>query len=122
MEEEYEKTFDLLEKWMELKKISKRQQIKYYQSLVLFLEQKEELLHKKILFFTTGGMAVSSGITCLFLGGDTLDYALATFLILTGMLVGTVPLKQDEPVIDEKYEEEEKQRIYIKKLCRKRKD
>lgn len=122
MEEEYKKTFDLLEKWMELKKISKREQIKYYQSLVLFLEQKEEFLHKKILFFTTGGMAISSGVTCLFLGSDMIDYALATFLIISGMLIGTVPLKQEDPVIDENYEEEEEQRNYIKKLCRKRKD
>lgn len=122
MEEDFEKTFYLLEKWMELKKIPKKEQIKYYQELISVFEKKDDLMKQKIMCFTTGGMALSSSITCYLLGNDSLDYIIATFLLFCSALIGTIPLKNETPTISEEYKEIEKQRVYIKNLCEKRKD
>ncbi len=122
MEENLEKTFQLLDKWMELKKIPKEKQEEYYHRLIFSLEEKEGILRKKLVCFTTGGMSLSASISCFLLGRDSFDIVLAVFLLLFGLIVGTIPLNIEEEDYLEDYKEVEICRERIKMICSKRKE
>lgn len=121
MEEDFQQTFQLLNKWMELKKIPQKKQEEYYQRLILSLEEKEGILRKKLMYFTTGGMALSASISCLLLSQDSFDTVLALFFLIYGVLVGTIPFKIEEKQYLEDYTEVENCRKRVKKICSKRK-
>lgn len=121
MEEDLEKTFLLLNKWMELKRIPREKQEEYYYRLILSLEEKEGILRKKLLCFTTGGMALSASLSCLLLRQDSFDTVLALFLLIYGVIVGTLPLNIEEKQYLEEYTEVENSRERIKKICSKKK-
>ncbi len=128
MEENLERTFVLLDKWMELKRIPREKQKEYYHKLVISLEKKEKKLREKLICFTTGSMAFSSSLTCYVLGNDKMDYVLATFFLFFSIIIGTIPFRMEdiEDIIDleqtEQYGEIEKQRRIIKQKFEKRKD
>lgn len=121
MEEDFQKAFQLLNKWMELKKIPQDKQEEYYQRLILSLEEKEGYLKKKLICFTTGGMALSASISCLLLGQDSFDTVLALFFLIYGVIVGTIPFSTEEKKYLEEYTEVEDCRLQIKKICSKKK-
>lgn len=120
MEEDFQKAFQLLNKWMELKKIPQDKQEEYYQRLILSLEEKEGYLKKKLICFTTGGMALSASISCLLLGQDSFDTVLALFFLIYGVIVGTIPFSTEEKKYLEEYTEVEDCRLQIKKICSKK--
>lgn len=120
MEEDFQQTFQLLNKWMELKKIPQEKQEEYYQRLILSLEEKEGILRKKLMYFTTGGMALSASISCLLLSQDSFDTVLALFFLIYGVLVGTIPFKIEEKQYLEGYTEVENCRKRVKKICSKK--
>lgn len=121
MEENFQKVFQLLNKWMELKKIPRERQEEYYQRLILFLEQREEILRKKIICFTTGGAALSASISCFLFSQDSFDTILAIFFLILGVNFGTFPLSIKEKQYLEDFTEIENCRTRIKKICSKRK-
>ncbi len=121
MEDNLEKTFLLLNKWLELKRIPREKQEEYYYRLILSLEEKEEILRRRLLCFTTGGMALSASIPCFLLRQDSFDTVLALFLLIYGVIVGTIPFNMEEKQYLEEYTEVEDSRERIKKICSKKK-
>jgi hypothetical protein len=119
MEKNIDETFKLLDVWMEENKIPKDKQIMYYKNLILTLEEQKYFLKQKLICFTTGGIALSSAFSILLLSSESIDITFSVFLILYGVIIGTIPFSQNENDYLKEYEEIENQRQIYKIIYKK---
>lgn len=119
MEEKEEKVLNLLETWMNQKRIPKHQQVQYYKKLISILESKKEILENLIIKISASLGFIGFGVGLLLPEEGEMDVYLGILFIAFGILFG-LKNKQKKEEFNE-FEEIEEERQMIKKWLQEKK-